>query len=227
MIDYKGRLLISEIYPFTFQGEGKFIGEPSVFVRLAGCSLRCSFCDSIKVWDEKFKDKWRINPDDLYSLYNHTKPYHNLVITGGEPLLWQNNSVFLRFIKNAMKRHKRIVIETNGTIFPTIPQHLQPWYSCSPKLSNSGIGKKDRYNEHALTGIAVLNCSYFKFVCSTEEDVIEIAREYSFIPKSKIYIMPEGKNVEQINKSFIAIKDSVLAHEFMLTDRLHIRIGVQ
>jgi 7-carboxy-7-deazaguanine synthase len=99
---------ITEIFR-SLQGEGKNQGRPCLFIRLAGCNLKCRWCDTPESWvggmeiglDSILEHVWRINP-----------PY--ICITGGEPLLQADELEHL--LSSLHKRGSLIDIETNGTI---------------------------------------------------------------------------------------------------------------
>ena len=129
--------------PGTIQGEGRLAGTPALFIRLAGCNLRC-------IWD---KGNGEYSPCDTpLSVFGNVSsvPYsvesiisivgHNLgnikhvVITGGEPLLQARSLITLtRQLKEQLKVH--ITIETNGTIFDDKLADNIDLFSISPKLS--------------------------------------------------------------------------------------------
>jgi 7-carboxy-7-deazaguanine synthase len=94
---------IAEIFS-SLQGEGKNQGKPCLFIRLAGCNLRCTWSQSggIEMSVDTISEHiWRTNP-----------PY--VCITGGEPLLQADE--LERFISSLHKRGTAIDIETNGTL---------------------------------------------------------------------------------------------------------------
>ena len=95
-----------------FQGEGKTIGQNSVFLRLSGCTLNCSFCDS--QYHKEGKDMLPVEVADKIMKYD----IPNLVITGGEPLLWQDDIILLLNILAQSEIAYNVTIETNGTIIP-------------------------------------------------------------------------------------------------------------
>lgn len=86
-------------------------GEPCIFVRLAGCNLKCSYCDADFSLAEEVEIEEVVNRIIGYKNYN-------VLITGGEPLLQQD--AVLRLIKALEKKNGnyRFQIETNGTIKP-------------------------------------------------------------------------------------------------------------
>jgi len=117
-------LKINEIF-WSIQGEGTFIGSPTIFIRLSGCSLRCPYCDSRAAWEggetmEIAAIAGKVA--DLLALY----PYSCLVITGGEPLE-QDLSLLLKELRPLFLT---IALETNGTLFQDLPID---WWTVSPK----------------------------------------------------------------------------------------------
>jgi 7-carboxy-7-deazaguanine synthase len=93
----------------SLQGEGKNQGKPCLFIRLAGCNLKCRWCDTPASQrdgremsiDTIMEQVWRINP-----------PY--VCVTGGEPLLQPDDLEHL--LSSLKKRGTEIDIETNGTM---------------------------------------------------------------------------------------------------------------
>ena len=80
---------IIEIYK-SLQGESSYAGLPCIFVRLAGCNLRCSWCDS----EYTFKGGSRMTLDEIEAEVRRLSPNGGLVeITGGEPLLQEREAV--------------------------------------------------------------------------------------------------------------------------------------
>jgi 7-carboxy-7-deazaguanine synthase len=109
---------IAEIFQ-SLQGEGKNQGKPCLFIRLAGCNLHCSWCDTayaqtggIEMSIDTILDHiWRLNPS-------------NVCITGGEPLLQADELEQLLVLLHG--KGTTIDIETNGTIDFT---RVQPYAS--------------------------------------------------------------------------------------------------
>ena len=98
---------INEIF-YSIQGEGKWTGLPNIFVRVTGCNLRCSYCDTkYAYYDGK---EMSIN-----EILDHIDKYpcKHVCITGGEPLL-QHDTTDL--ISAFIKRNYKISLETNGSI---------------------------------------------------------------------------------------------------------------
>jgi 7-carboxy-7-deazaguanine synthase len=113
---------------YSLQGEGPFIGKPALFVRLAGCNLKCFWCDT----DFESSD-WQPSLDELYARITEEKPAHCklVVITGGEPFR-QNIAPLVKLL---LKDGLSVQIETNGTLWVDLPEHPNLHIVCSPKTS--------------------------------------------------------------------------------------------
>ncbi|GAD05257.1 queuosine Biosynthesis QueE Radical SAM [Porphyromonas crevioricanis JCM 15906] len=111
-------LLVKEIF-YSLQGEGGRSGRPSVFVRLSGCNLDCSFCDT---------DFAHGRPMQVHEIAQAiaTYPSREMIWTGGEPSLQLTDEHIAYFAVLGYYQ----AIETNGT--HTLPQGLD-YISCSPK----------------------------------------------------------------------------------------------
>ena len=103
----------------SLQGEGFFTGTPAFFLRLSGCNLQCSFCDTNH---QTYKE---MSEDEIVQEASREKPRH-IVITGGEPALQLTQSL-------VDKLHEAgffVQVETNGTL--PLPEGID-WVTCSPK----------------------------------------------------------------------------------------------
>lgn len=127
-----GRLEVVRIFR-TIQGEGPYAGTPAIFVRLAGCNLRCSFCDTDYTSNRKWYSVQALL--DAVSLSKRDAPINLVVLTGGEPFR-QNIWPFLEAYHRQSDRHES-QIETNGVswIDPPIGGVVDPLTEivCSPK----------------------------------------------------------------------------------------------
>ena len=191
----------------SLQGEGKFTGIPSFFVRVSGCNLRCVFaggsrCDTPYSSFEPEKSKY---PDmdavitELEVMSKANPRTKHLVVTGGEPLMYREG--LTEFLTRAFKLKEDwvVTIETNGTFEPLNPTSKDFYvalYSVSPKLSTSVDTEcrvltkeqaerhdKTRKNYKALFDIAMYSKDYqFKFVYSgpeCENEILDMYREMS------------------------------------------------
>jgi organic radical activating enzyme len=117
-------LKIVEVFP-SLQGEGLRQGEPTIFVRFAGCNLRCSFCDTKYAW----KDGRDYSASQVVHKIKKIRarwPASWVCLTGGEPLLQD-----LRRLVSLLKREKiKVQVETNATLYYPL---AADWISISPK----------------------------------------------------------------------------------------------
>jgi|YNPMSStandDraft_1061717.scaffolds.fasta_scaffold44358_1 organic radical activating enzyme len=117
-------LKISEIF-FSAAGEGLRQGEPTIFIRLSGCNLRCPFCDTKYAW----KSGEELGVDlILRKIVGNSRKYSTewVCLTGGEPLL-QEVGPLVRLLK---RNGYRIHLETNGTRSLSFKPD---WLTVSPK----------------------------------------------------------------------------------------------
>ena len=100
-------LLITEIF-HSLQGETSLSGVPFAFIRLTGCNLRCSYCDS----SFTFKGGKRLR---ISEIIQSIRPYEvkHVLITGGEPLLQQNTPLL---VESLIQEGYRVSIETHGEV---------------------------------------------------------------------------------------------------------------
>jgi 7-carboxy-7-deazaguanine synthase len=120
-------LQVQEIFE-TVQGEGVAVGTPSVFIRLGGCNLACSFCDTEF---ESFSD---MHVDVVVSTaldFGHKY----IVITGGEPLRQPIEVLCSKLVDAG----KTVQLETNGLLYRPLPEEVQ--IVCSPKPTKFGYHK--------------------------------------------------------------------------------------
>ncbi|MGC2193451.1 MAG: radical SAM protein [Terriglobales bacterium] len=99
---------ITEIYK-SLQGESTHAGLPCVFVRLTGCNLRCSWCDS----EYTFTGGRRMTTEEVFGEVARLSPSGGLVeITGGEPMLQERE--LLPFMQRLLEAGYTVLIETSG-----------------------------------------------------------------------------------------------------------------
>jgi len=242
-------LEINEIFGPTIQGEGKKIGTPSVFVRFGKCNMQCAgfeveyetpsgikkySCDSYYASDIAFRDQWQKykSAEDLILELEKILPSYkvDIVLTGGEPLLYWDDVEFQKFIHYYIEKNYHITIETNGSLDIELNQEWQKkiLFSLSVKLSNSGEPLSKRVNINTLTNIInfVDDC-YLKFVVdidSLETASKEIDMILNDIPKCEVYLMPMGDTAKIIDKNSLSVINLAIDKGYKYSDRLHIRV---
>lgn len=220
----KDQLLVSEIFE-SIQGEGPSMGLYSSFLRLSGCNLDCSWCDTKYTWDwntfDPREESERMHLDLVTKRLVELGP-RRLVITGGEPFLQQEKINRLAWTLHPVERFA-IEIETNGTIAPcaelmTVVEH----FTVSPKLSNSGIPIERRIIRSAIRGFRQTNKTKWKFVvqdlgCMNEVD--DFVNEWS-IDSNDVWIMPEGVTTAEVSLRLEFLGEATLNRGYNLSTRL-------
>ena len=154
---------------YTIQGEGYYSGQPFYFIRLGGCDVGCHWCDVKESWDHN--QHQFIEVDDLIKdVKEHTS---NVVITGGEPLMWDLSELTKRFKENNIKLH----LETSGAYDMS---GNWDWVCLSPKKKM--LPKQEIYSKANELKVIIYNNDDFKFAIQESEKVSS---------KCKLFLQPE------------------------------------
>ena len=202
------------------------MGVPSVFLRLATCNLKCHWCDTKYTWDwQVFDYQTEVVELDADDVQRRVRAFNcsHLVITGGEPLLQQEELEPL--VANLTGDGFTFEVETNGTIAPTpgMLRHIGQW-NVSPKLRSSGNAPESREIPLALETFAQMPTAFFKFVVTGESDIEEVCSlrdRYDLVP-DRVLLMPEGRTPEALAKKSSWLPEVCVKHGFRFTTRLHI-----
>src|SRR3954462_3534459 len=159
-------LSIIEIYR-SIQGESSFAGMPCTFVRLAGCNLRCTWCDS----EYTFSGGKKMESDAIFAEVQRLSATGLVEITGGEPMLQERELV--PFMRRLLEGRYRVLIETSGERpLANVPRSVHKIVDV--KCPDSGEG--DTFH---LDNLAALTPDdEVKFVISTRRDY-EFPRDFS------------------------------------------------
>jgi 7-carboxy-7-deazaguanine synthase len=229
----------------TLQGEGVSMGAPAVFVRLSLCNLHCIWCDTDHTWNFE-GTPWKHEKDAIQGYAKHRKEdvilemgvaeiagkvsgfgCRRVVLTGGEPLLQEDGLVELMASLREDGEEWFFEVETNGTKMPgegflaAVGQ-----MNVSPKLANSGMSAELRLKPDVLSGLAGTGKAWFKFVVQGEADISEILEllETAGIPGERLILMPEGRTVEELDKTAGWLAERCRDLGFRFSDRLHVRL---
>ena len=276
------KLRYSESF-YSLQGEGSFVGTPSVFLRSFGCNFRCMNFglprDTPKrkinqqvqdLLDHGILDKAKVFDDlpilstgcDTYaSIYPQFKQYMSdktvdevvdeligltpygdwltpsgqdvhLILTGGEPLLWQRFWIEL-LQHQKLDTLRNLTIETNTTQYlnPKF-EHLlntlgiQVTWACSPKLSVSGESRSDAIKPSVAKQYSKIHNAnlYFKFVVEDDQDlqdVLDAEAAYKAVGiNAPIYVMPLGGMTNEYNKNKSRIAGIAMENGWRYSPRL-------
>lgn len=217
---------ISEVFA-SIQGEGILSGVPSLFIRVSGCNLRCTWCDTPYTSWEPSGEEWGI--DRILDWVAQHPAYRHIVLTGGEPMLFADSVPLTKALAEA---GLHITVETAGTVYQPIECQLM---SVSPKLANSTPRERDggrfavmheeaRRRPDVLRRLAVEYDCQWKFVVTGPEDLPEI-REFAAIAGAtpdRVLLMPEGVTAEALNDRSRWLVDLCKAEGYRFCPRLHI-----
>jgi 7-cyano-7-deazaguanosine (preQ0) biosynthesis protein QueE len=223
---------IAEIFGPTIQGEGPRAGRLCAFIRTGGCNLACSYCDTPYTWDWKNYDMHvettRMSAKQILAALPTS--VDEVVITGGEPMIHQQNGQWVELLMELNRRNIQICVETNGTVAPTdVTQRFVCHYSISPKLSNSGTHKKGQDPtltqwpveiKHSSTG----STACLKYVVLDKNDVraaVAHADAHEW-PRRSVWMMPEGVDIDILTERFPVIATAALREGVNACQRLQI-----
>lgn len=225
----------------TIQGEGKLVGMPSLFIRFAGCNLRCewhladgskSICDTSYASFDLSTARNESVDDVLRLVENNLGNIRHVVITGGEPFLQPEA------LKELCKGLKSIddiyiTIESNGTIYDDSIAEYVDLFSISPKLAYSLGGKSFEGLEKTVQKFIDFVCQgegkdiQLKFVASCKEHEDDIK---DFLDKLKgwiatdILVMPAGETQDVLDKTSKLVLDMCIRNAWRFCSRLHVTL---
>ena len=228
-------LRISEIFS-SVQGEGRYIGVPSTFVRVSGCNLRCIWCDTPYA-------SWQPEGPTLAieQVVNQVGQFGNqhVVLTGGEPLLFDP---IIDLVEELQELNHKITVETAGTIYRNLPDCFmsispKPGHSTPPKeTSNDWHNRHEilRFQPHIIGKLIQQHDYQLKFVVKPEESnaLIEISEMIEAleselgqkIEADSIFLMPEGRDIEILTSRMVLLAEICQKYGFRLAPRLQIHI---
>jgi len=200
------KLKINEIF-YSIQGESLYAGLPCVFVRLSGCNLRCTYCDTRYAYDEG-------SEMSLESIMEKIADYpcRLVEVTGGEPLMQKATPHLIVRLINA---GYTVLLETNGSmdIRPVDDRCIR---IMDVKCPGSGASDKNNYNN-------------FKYLSSKDQVkfVIGNATDYAFAKHIFSTHLPPDTTIAVLFSPAFGIMDPSLLAEWILADGLNVRLQLQ
>ena len=161
----------------SIQGEGRWVGTPVTFIRLAGCNLHCPWCDTKESWGDVGTEM------SIYDVCNQVKEFDNriVVLTGGEPTI---QPLLSSLIRTLSENGYYVAIETNGTNNITHTCGVK-WITCSPK-------PESQYR---------VSCDADEIKLVITEDFDEAVLQNLTLTYNKdIWLQPEGSNMQAMWK---------------------------
>jgi organic radical activating enzyme len=182
-------------------------------------------------WVEIKSSKELLNILNIYDLPRSV----DIVLTGGEPLIYANEKVFVEFLEALHKKGHRITFETNASLrvdFEKFPIYKKCIFALSVKLSNSNESFSKRVRGDIINSIASnAKEAFFKFSIDAESITLGLEEEISEIilhsPATQVYCMPLGGNKEEVETNTEPLIEFCKSKGYNFSDRLHIRIWDQ
>lgn len=199
MSDFK----VNEMF-YSLQGEGRWTGFPMKFIRLSGCNLHCSFCDT------HYEEYQGMSTDDILNNLPGPSDCHRVIITGGEPLMHPNATELCRALQD---NNYTVHLETNGMfdIHPT-----WDWVNISPKNKDVSFYNLAKANE-------------VRFLCGQHmwESLIDYYQRY-LQPKTLRYISPLFDQMSAIEENVEMAIQYCLEHpQYNLSLQIHKHLNIK
>lgn len=205
LIEQSERLKITEVF-LSLQGESRTVGWPTVFIRLTGCPLRCSYCDSAYAFHG---GQWRSIPDLIVEARSHG--VRHVCVTGGEPLAQKRCLLLLEALCDA---GFEVSLETSGALDVA---EVDPRVSIVLDLKTPGSGEAPRNRLANLPLLAAKD--QLKFVLCSRAD-------YDWAKA----MLAEHRLAERCEVLFSPSHGELAAREladWMVEDRLPVRFQLQ
>jgi 7-carboxy-7-deazaguanine synthase len=214
-------MYLIEIYK-SVQGESSFAGLPCIFVRLAGCNLRCSWCDS----EYTFTGGYKQTPEEVEAAIAALAPVRLVEFTGGEPMLQTGELVSL--MRKLIRDGYELLLETSGERpLAEVPPQVHKIVDVKCPGSGEAAGSFRIENIVALT-----RNDEVKFVISDRADyefARDFIREHGLGKKvGAVLLSPAWKKNSQPERTTAncALDPKILV-EWMLADGLPTRLSLQ
>lgn len=190
---------VNELF-YSLQGEGFFTGTPSVFIRLAGCNLKCPFCDTEHHNGQTMTEAQIVEAAQAF-------PASHVVITGGEPSLQLTASL----VDSLHQVGKFVAVETNGT--RPLPPNVD-WITCSPK---TGLAAN-------VPPLAIKRCDELKLVYNGQQHTC-----FPALQATHHFLQPCDTGNEQRNNELLkeAVRFCLEHPQWRLSLQTHKLIGVR
>ena len=207
----------------SIQGEGRFQGYPSDFIRFFGCNLNCSYCDTkYTLSGDSF---YFMTPEETAEKLNKSDVF-DLCITGGEPMCQEGE--LLKFL--ILLSGKRISLETNGSFeleplyraFSAAKTDSELFFSTDWKTPASG---NPVFDERNISFLKKSGAGWIKFVAGSSEDLDFIDEKLRLLDGVETYLSPVFENGHEW---FSAVEKFVKSHKnIRLQLQLHKILGIE
>jgi 7-carboxy-7-deazaguanine synthase len=218
---------INELFE-TIQGEGAFTGQPSIFIRLQGCPVACSWCDTKHTWDINLEDE--VNTSAMLTKKEESQTWSalsitdvlavitaqgyqakHIVITGGEPAMVD----LLPLCEALEQQGLSCQLETSGTFELHVSDKC--WVTVSPKVNMKGGYK--------ILNSAMLRANEIKHPVATEQHVDDLKAllvEHNIVD-TQVYLQPIS---QKERATALAIK-TCIENNWRLSVQVHKYLGIE
>lgn len=220
---------ISEQFGPTIQGEGPYAGRAVQFLRTGGCNLSCSWCDTPYTWDStRFDLRTEVTRVAAFDIVANLIPHIPLVLSGGEPLMHQDNPGLQYVLYAARSLGCQVHVETNGTLKPSKSMRTAvDVFAVSPKMTHAGPhrGRQDAQMHACWPMMAKRDRDVIaKVVVRDGHDVADVAawatrHEW---PRSQVWVMPLGAEEIDLAARWPEVAAAAAEHRLCASHRLHV-----
>jgi 7-carboxy-7-deazaguanine synthase len=206
-------LSISELF-YSIQGESTYAGLPCIFIRLAGCNLRCRYCDARYTYEEAHAE---MALDTILSFVD-SYPTALVEITGGEPLIQEN---VYPLMAHLVARGRTVLLETNGSL-PI--DKVRPEIIVIMDIKTPGSGTGESFFSENIVHAKRRNSSIqgsceFKFVLTDKDDykwARDMVNRHSLIKSGPTLFSPVQTQISPLDLA-----------TWILQDQLAVRLQLQ
>ncbi len=225
------KIRLAEPLHLVLQGEGKHLGKKMILMRFVGCNIRCRDCDTSYTWNSNIWNKKEFIDLEIHKLLDEIKTISekygifHLLITGGEPALWEKQIDFL--IQNL--NHYEFDIETSGyfpwSLIKNSEYKDKIYFNVSPKIGSLIPGKdflnfKIKIFEQPPVNYILKIVISSRNIKKDIEKILEFQRQYN-IASEKIYIMPFARNRDELIQECEILLPYCFEFGFEFSPRLH------
>lgn len=218
---------INELFE-TIQGEGAFTGQPSIFIRLQGCPVACSWCDTKHTWEIDLEQK--VTPSAMLDKAQESDTWSELsveqildvvtdkgyqakhiVITGGEPCMVDLTPLCNGFEQKGYSCQ----VETSGTFEVNVSEKC--WITVSPKVNMKGGYK--------ILNSAMARANEIKHPIATEQhvdDLKNLLKEHNIV-NTQVYLQP----ISQKSRATELAIATCIANNWRLSVQVHKYLGIE
>lgn len=227
------KFVLSEPLHLVIQGEGKNLGKKMILMRLVGCNIQCFDCDTKYTWDPLHWNKKEFRhyktEQIIKEILNIKNNYniHHLLITGGEPGLWEQPLYFL--IKKLIPFRFKFDLETSGyfalDLIKEFENHI--FFNISPKIGDLQSKIKETFEIPILEKKPknyilkiVVNQNNIKNIL---DNIKKVQKKYN-IPSKKVFLMPLASTREELIQQSEKIINFCFEYGYEFSPRIHILI---